>query len=100
MDECKHEMNPAFCADCRGLGGALEATLDPFDGLLIDRFYRAAQHEQKCQMSFNGLQHHLIEVGEPFAMAVHDNESGRPPFKRLGYVCADCTDRIAHPRHG
>lgn len=90
-EECKHGMTPKFCADCRGL----EATIDPFEGLLIEQFYRAAQHEQACAMSFNGLERHLIEVGAPFARAVHDNTSGRPPFKKLGYVCEKCTKRIA-----
>lgn len=92
-ERCKHEMLPGQCADCRGL-----TEENPFEGLLIDRFYRAAQHKQACQLSFNGLEKHDIEVGEPFALAVHDHAGGRAQFKKFGYVCADCTNKIANGR--
>lgn len=95
-ERCKHELLPGQCADCRGMS-ELTTEADVYEGLLIDRFYRAAQHEQVCQMSFRGLQRHLIEVGSPFAMAVHDNKRGVPPWKKLGYVCEECMNKIARP---
>lgn len=92
-ERCRHELLPGQCADCRGL---VEDVTAPFAGLLIERFYQSAKHEQSCAMSANGLHRHVIAKGDPFALAVHDTTTGRPPFPRLGYVCAECTNKIAH----
>jgi hypothetical protein len=94
-ERCTHDMLPGQCADCRGLGELISQT-DLYEGLLIERFYQSAQHRQACVMSFNGLQRHDIQPGDPFAKAVRDNEKGSN-FKPLGYVCDECTHRIARP---
>lgn len=91
---CKHELLPGQCADCKGLR---EVVPNPHEGLIIERFYQAAQHRQACVMSFNGLQRHDIEPGDRFARAVRDNDTGTPPFKPLGYVCDECAQLIAQP---
>jgi hypothetical protein len=71
-----------------------EVTPEPYEGLLIQRFYTSARHQQTCAMSRRGLQDHYIMWGEPFALAVHDNPQGSA-FKRFGYVCNECTNGIA-----
>ena len=88
-----HDDEPCPIVDARGL---VEEKVNVYAEFLIDRFYVSARHEQVCQMSFHGLQRHDIELGAPFALAVYD--APRPPFKRLGYVCQECMDKIANGR--
>lgn len=87
--ECKHEMDPEFCADCRGLG----AVADPLEGLLIERFLQSAKYPGTCAVDPK----HTWEVGDPIGLAVEDNESGRPPFTKVGWVCHSCRTGITYP---
>lgn len=89
------ELLVSACAHCRGM---VEEEPNPYEGLLIERFYLSARHQQRCSMSRRGLQDHDIGFGEQFALAVHDNEDGRAVFKRFGYVCAECMDHITNGR--
>lgn len=77
-------MNPAYCADCRGLGEVEKPDY------LIDRFLRAS-YAGRCAVD----REHLIAVGDNIGVVVLDNESGRPPFEKVGYGCEECTRAIA-----
>lgn len=83
--ECKHEMDPAFCADCRGLKEP-----SPTEGLLID-YFLIARFPGRCAVDPS----HAIAAGDDIGKAVEDNEKGAPPFKEVGYVCTDCREKIS-----
>lgn len=80
----KHDLITGQCADCRGL-----AEPDPLDGLLVDRFL-TARFPGTCFIS----DYHPIRVGDHIGVLVEDNETGRPPFRRLGYGCEGCVTKL------
>lgn len=84
-DRCKHEILPGQCSLCQGLEEP-----NPYEGVLIERFYQSAKYRATCAL----FSEHIIHEGSQFALAVHDNAEGRPPFDRIGYVCNRCTRKV------
>jgi hypothetical protein len=86
-ERCKHEMLLGECANCRGL-----TEPNPHEGLLIARFGVVARYKARCACCPD----HKITVGDTIARASEEDGSG---LKDFGWVCADCTDKIAYPEH-
>jgi len=70
--------------------------VNPYDGLLIDRFIYA-KYDGVCAL-FPEDEEHRTEAGDHIGLAVQDSDDGRPPFERVGWVCPGCTEKIAAPR--
>lgn len=77
----KHDMILSGCADCRGLG----EVADPYDGILLDRFFRA-KYAGKCAL----VEGHRFEEQDEVGVAVHDDEEK----SRVGYACPQCIKKF------
>lgn len=82
------------CGCAQHRGGEAAEEIKATDGLLIERFM-LARFAGVCRLLPNDASHR-ITPGDYIGMAVEDNESGRPPFKIIGWVCEECTHSIAH----